>query len=243
MGYKKGDYVPSSFLSGQYQAGMIGAAGKDAKGPMAGRKLPGWAPWALAGAAGLVSTALNVREARKNREWQEKMSNTSHQREVADLRAAGLNPSLSVMGGGGASTPSGNVGEFDLGKGVASALAVKQAEANIELTKATTAREWSEAEVAAGTRDARIRSATAAAMSGELSYSQAKELLPQVIEEAKQRVRMTAASAKQTEALALLTELERQGYVNSAEFEKNIGVYGPAGKAILEIMRTLKGRR
>ena len=56
--------------------------------------------------------AFNAEEAQKARDFSEYMSNTSHQREVEDLKRAGLNPVLSANGGASAYSASSASGSY-----------------------------------------------------------------------------------------------------------------------------------
>lgn len=209
----------------------------------------------------------NIQLSRENRDWEERMSNTSYQRATQDMLAAGLNPMLAVQQGG-ASTPGHSaptvIPEDAQAKAVTSAgaqlaggLAVQQALANIKLTEATAAKTAHDATTAGVTSSnaaarqeqelANLRAQYRVILEQEdltaHQRAQIEALLPQLVEQQRANINLAKAQAGSASAQTALDTQKLPAAEAEAKLWKELAGAGDLDtwtKAILLIRSALK---
>lgn len=175
-------------------------------------------PEILAGIGGDIYSAKQMKESAQDQmAFQERMANTQHQREVADLKAAGLNPMLSGTGGAGAAAPSGAGYQVpDYGDRLSSALQLKLQKAQIDNVNAQTSNTHAQT--------AQTVQATAKEAAGKPYWekSAAMDLEKKIseIESLETGERLTAAETHRAQILLkdLISNRQLRDYVQSAAY-------------------------
>lgn len=114
--------------------GLASSAFGAVRGKDTGSALLSGIPFVGEGFAAQDQRDFNAQQAHTNRQWQEYMSNTKHQREMKDLKKAGLNPILTANTG--ASTPSGATATSGIASGAGSSAQATRDILNLTRAKA-----------------------------------------------------------------------------------------------------------
>jgi len=193
---------------------------------------------------GIYSAWSMKREAQKNRDFQERMSSTAHQRAVADMRAAGINPMMAA--GSAASSPSGSVGQVpdfaEVGsKAVGTALAVKQMQANVDLTRSQASYiRAQQADLQTQGASGRYELIRSQADIASLDARQRTVLFDTVIKQAQAQLDLTTSSARGVKARAALDELDKARAMNAEQLEEWLKGGTPGVRLFIEILRGLR---
>lgn len=141
------------------------------------------------------TNAANSEQAQRQMDFQERMSNTAHQREVKDLIAAGINPMMTAMKGG-ATTPSG--AQATMTNSMAAGVTSASQAAMIENTKAQTDQVKAQTElIRSQIPEAAQRIATGASSAGHLDAM--RDNIRQEMTAFDQRVKKLIEDTKLTE--------------------------------------------
>lgn len=251
-----GDTIPAS----GGETTVTSALGGAATGALAGTAIfPGIGTivgGALGGLGSLVSGLFGKSSAQSQMDFQERMSNTAHQREVVDLRKAGLNPILSASHGG-ASTPAGQTANMpnpgsDLGASVSSSarmmgIELPALESNIRQQAAQSESAYASAESNRANAVLSLTQAEAVQTDRNLKDATRRRIeqltAPEVGETLahaalmKQQQSLSAASAKQVQADTALAKAR----LPKVEFESStpslaLDAIGKAGSAISDFL-------
>lgn len=198
------------------------------------RPMPGWVYPALAAGATIGGSVLQYKLAKK-------AADSSHQREVVDLKKAGLNPLLSAMGGSGApqfSLP--DMGDA-ASKSVASAMALQQ----LKFARSQTEKTDAETQFLRESMQFRMRRESSSTQLSELDMDVKRATVDDAIAQVRAQLKQTTSSARNVEALALLNEAALKGAKNTEALEAALakaGVGGAAIRLLLEALRSSRGR-